>query len=170
MERTVTAPWSPHSSGALWEGGRIPPVPQKRREVAEMSQFGTGLAAGRGQARGVGEPPLGSVGLGSPIPPPPGGRRRWPERERPPQLLTRTVAGLGRGGRNTPANRAARPGHTGAAFRPASRPHAVPAFCSDRGWISPPAATYQRCSARAGGCAPETNVPDALLLSTWVFY
>lgn len=46
MERTVTAPWSPHSSGALWEGGRIPPVPQKRREVAEMSQFGTGLAAG----------------------------------------------------------------------------------------------------------------------------
>lgn len=33
-------------------------------------------------------------GLGSPIPPPPGGRRRWPGRERPPQLLTRTVAGL----------------------------------------------------------------------------
>lgn len=44
MERTVTAPRRPHSSGALWEGGRIPPVPQKRQEVAEMSQLCTGLA------------------------------------------------------------------------------------------------------------------------------
>lgn len=93
------------------------------------------LHAGTGGtlARGGWEPPLGwGRGLGSPIPPPPGGRRRWPGRERPPQLLTRTVAGLAARRRNTSADRAARPGHTGAASRPASRPPSPPSPPSAR--------------------------------------
>lgn len=102
---------------------------------------------------GGGEPPVGPGGLGSPIPLLPGGQKALAGagKASPAPDPHRGPAGGAAAGTHPPTERRAQGTRERPFALPHSRPPAVPAFCLDSGWISPPAAAYQRCSGAGGG-------------------